>query len=55
MVAYADGKYLVLLASVSPGHNKEIPAPIYFNHFDRTGYPAAAWKYLIKAATLGRS
>ena len=25
------------------------------SHGDRTGNPAAAWKYLIKAATLGRS
>ena len=24
------------------------------SHVDRTGYPAAAWKYLIKAVTLGR-
>ena len=24
-------------------------------HLDRTGYPAAAWKYLIKTVMLGRS
>ena len=55
MVASADGKYLVALASVNPGHDEYFPAPIAFNHVDWTGYPAAAWKYLIKAATMGRS
>ena len=55
MVASEDGKYSVALASDSPGHGEYFPAPIAFNHVDRTGYPAAAWKYLIKAATLGSS
>ena len=55
MVASADGQYLVALESVIPGHDDEFPAPIAFNNLDRTGYPAAVWKYLIKSATLGRS
>ena len=54
-VASADVQYLVALASVSPGHNEWFPAPMDFSHVDHTGYPAAAWKYLIRAATLGRS
>ena len=55
IVASVDGQYLVALASVIPVHDEYSPAPIAFNHVERTGYPAAAWKYLIKAATLGRS
>ena len=44
MVASADGQYLVELASMSPGHEEQLPELIAFNHVDRTGYPAAAWK-----------
>ena len=29
--------------------------PMALSRVDRTGYPTAAWKYLIKAATLGSS
>ena len=55
MVASAKGQYLVALARVSPGHKEYFPAPMTLSHVDRTGYPAAACKYLIKSATLGRS
>ena len=55
LVASAYGKYLVALARVIPGHDELFPEPIYFNHVERTGYPDAVWKYLIKAVKLGKS
>ena len=55
VVALAEGQYLVALARVSPGHDEHFPAPMDLSHVDRNGYPASAWKYLIKSATLGRS
>ena len=55
MVALAEGKYLVELVRVSPGHNLQFPAPMALSHVDWIGYPTAVWKYLIKSATLGRS
>ena len=55
MVALVDGKYLVVLVSVSPGHDYYFPAPMAFSHVDRTGYSAVVWNYLIRASTLGRS
>ena len=55
MVALVEGKYLVALVRVRPGHNEYFPAIIELSHVDRTGNPVAAWKYLTKAVTLGRS
>ena len=55
MVALAEGQYLVVLASISPGHDEKFPEPMAFSHVEQTGYPAAVWNYLIKAVWLGRS
>ena len=44
MVAVAKEKYLVALASVSPGQDEYLPALMAVNHVERTGYPAATWK-----------
>ena len=44
IVDSADGKYLVALESVSPGHEEQLPALIAFNHVDWTGYPVIAWE-----------
>ena len=55
MVALAEGQYFFALVRVSPGHDEYFPAPMALVHVDRTGYPASAWKYQIKSATLGRS
>ena len=53
MVTLAEGQYLAALVRVRPGHNENFPVPMSLIHVDRNGNPAAAWKYLIKAATLG--
>ena len=55
MVALTEGKYLVTLARVIVGHDDSFSALMAFSHVDRTGYLSAAWRYLIKAATPGRS
>ena len=55
MVDSAEGKYLVVLAIVSPGHDEYFPVLMSFIHVERTEYPAAAWNYLIKSSTIGRS
>ena len=44
IVAVAEGKYFVALASVSPGQEEYLPALMVVNHVERTGYPVAAWK-----------
>ena len=54
MVVSAEGQYLVALERVSSDHDEYFPAPMALSHVDRTGYPVAAWKYLMNAATLGR-
>ena len=55
VMALVEGQYLVTVAIVIPGHDEYFPAPMALRHVDCTGYPAAAWKYLVKSATLGRS
>ena len=55
VVASAEGKYLVALVRVRPGHDDYFPAPMALIHVDCTGDPSAARKYLTKAATLCRS
>ena len=44
IVAVAEVRYLVSLASVSPGQEEKLPAQMDINHVDRTSYPDATWK-----------
>ena len=55
MVSLQVGQYLVALWYMSPGHKSNFLALIDFIHVSRTGNPDAAWKYRIRASTLGRS
>ena len=55
MVDSSEGQYLVALERVSPGHDYQFPVLMDLSPVDRTGYPTAAWKYLVKSVTLGRS
>ena len=49
------GQYWVAFWYVSPGHVSNLPAFISFSQVSHTGNPAAAWKYQIRAPTLGKS
>ena len=54
MVSLQVGQYWVALWYVIPGHKSKFPAMIAFSQVSRTGNPAAARKYRIRASTLVR-
>ena len=54
MVSLHAGQYLVAFWYVSPGHESNFSAGIDLSQVSRTGKPASAWKYLIRAYKLGR-
>ena len=55
IVSLLVGQYLVAFWNVSPGHKSKFPALISFSQVSLTGNPAAAWKYRIRASTIGIS
>ena len=55
IVSVAEVQYFFALFNVKSGHEAYFPALMASIHVDLTGNPAAAWKYLTKSLTLGRS
>ena len=54
MVSLLVGQYFAVFWYVSPGHELKLPDLIALSQVSLTGNPAAAWKYRIRASTLGR-
>ena len=54
MVSLLVGQYFAAFCYMSPGHESKLPALIALSQVSLTGNPAAAWKYRIRASTLGR-
>ena len=55
MVYLLVGEYLVAFWYVSPGQESNLPDLVALSQVSLTGNPAAAWKYWIRASTIGIS
>ena len=51
--SFQVGQYLVAFWYVNPGHKSKFPSLIYFSLVSWTGNSADAWKYRIRASTVG--
>ena len=55
IVYSAEGQYFEAFSNVRPGQEVKLPALMALNQVYLTGKPATAWRYLTRAAMIGKS